>query len=243
MVMMWDTPTTAQPFERLLTDDHCYTEFLLSNRKLHGPCMLAIFSKILGYVIIGTQTISQIPQIVKILRTRNASGVSLFSMLLMLQASSSIVAFAVLKQYPVNTWGENLIVMVENLVLVCLLLCYNDRPIAAVVFMFLYVIVMLVLILPILPTNFLYFLYILSMPAISISKMIQIFVNHKNHGTGQLSATSSFLYIFQSFGRLTTSIVLLKDFIMILTFIFISAANTILMTQVLYYRKKTKKVS
>ncbi|VDI70997.1 Hypothetical predicted protein, partial [Mytilus galloprovincialis] len=39
-------------------------------------CMLTLVTTFFGYFLIGTVTISQIPQILKILRRRNASGVS-----------------------------------------------------------------------------------------------------------------------------------------------------------------------
>lgn len=47
-------------------------------------------------------TSGQIPQIVKILRKRSASGVSFCSILLMLEASSATVAYAILKGFPVR---------------------------------------------------------------------------------------------------------------------------------------------
>jgi hypothetical protein len=54
---------------------------------------------------------------------------------------------------------------------------------------------------------------------------IQIYTNHKNHGTGQLSGTSSFLCVFQSFGRISTSILLTRDWILILTFVQLLISN------------------
>jgi len=75
---------------------------------------------------------------------------------------------------------------------------------------------------------------------ILILQMIQIYTNYKNQGTGQLSAISTFLCIFQSFGRLTTSIVITRDWLMILTFLQVSVLNVVLTIQVLYYRYNSK---
>lgn len=221
----------------------CLNEMLQWKQLANGPCMLTAFSKVLGIVLIGTMTIGQIPQIVKILRKRSASGVSLFSILLMLQASSSTVAYAIHKRFPVSTWGENIVLMHENVVLICLLLRYSKRARASLSFLLVFIIYMLVLLWPTIPGTLLWCLYVLSMPAILASRAIQMFKNHKTKNPGQLSATSSFLCIFQGFGRLTTSVVMTGDYVMIYTFLTVSLFNILLFIQVLYYRWRLKKMS
>lgn len=221
----------------------CLNEMLQWKQLANGPCMLAAFSKVLGIVLIGTMTIGQIPQIVKILRKRSASGVSLLSILLMLQASSSTVAYAIHKRFPVSTWGENIILMHENVVLICLLLRYSKRARASLSFLLVFIIYMLVLLWPTIPGKLLWCLYVLSMPAILASRAIQMFKNHKTKDPGQLSATSSFLCIFQGFGRLTTSIIMTGDYVMIYTFAAVSLFNVLLFIQVLYYRWRLKKMA
>ncbi|XP_060571903.1 mannose-P-dolichol utilization defect 1 protein-like [Ruditapes philippinarum] len=108
-----------------------------------GPCMLSVFSKTLGYVLIGTMTVSLIPQIVKILRKRSASGVSFVSILLTLEASSATVAYAIQKRFPVSAWGENIVLMHMNVVLICLLLRYNNKLKTSITFLAIYILFML----------------------------------------------------------------------------------------------------
>ncbi|XP_033759975.1 mannose-P-dolichol utilization defect 1 protein homolog [Pecten maximus] len=232
--------TTLKSMGYVETPEYCYSEILQRRPSMQGSCWFILFTKALGYFLIGSATISQIPQIFKILRRRNASGVSFLSMLLMLEASSSSVAYSLSKEYPINSWGENLVFMLQNVILVCLLLRYNKRPLASLSFMIFYIVVMIVLILPVIPSDVILFINIIGLPAASASRIIQIYTNHKNKSAGQLSAASTFLCIFQSCGRLTTSIVLTKDWIMILTFIQVIILNIILTCQVLYYRRKTK---
>ncbi|XP_052057654.1 mannose-P-dolichol utilization defect 1 protein homolog isoform X2 [Mytilus californianus] len=198
----WDLTTTLSSGN----PDHyyeCFQELVQRHRLPQRQCMLNLVTTFFGYFLIGTVTISQIPQILKILRRRNASGVSFVSIILMLQASSSKVAYCVQQNFPFSAWGENLVLMVEMVVLVLLLLSYNKRPISAI---------------------------------------IQIYTNHKNHDTGQLSGTSSFLCVFQSFGRISTSILLTRDWILILTFVQLLISNLILTLQVIYYRRKNRKL-
>lgn len=235
----WDLTTTLSSGN----PDHyyeCFQELVQRHRLPQRQCMLNLVTTFFGYFLIGTVTISQIPQILKILRRRNASGVSFVSIILMLQASSSKVAYCVQQNFPFSAWGENLVLMVEMVVLVLLLLSYNKRPISAVCFMVFYTLIMLALIIPLVPTKFITYLNICSIPVLSISRIIQIYTNHKNHDTGQLSGTSSFLCVFQSFGRISTSILLTRDWILILTFVQLLISNLILTLQVIYYRRKNR---
>lgn len=209
----------------------------------YGPCMLSVFSKTLGYVLIGTMTVSLIPQIVKILRKRSASGVSFISILLTLEASSATVAYAIQKRFPVSAWGENIVLMHMNVVLICLLLRYNDKLKTSITFLTIYIMFMLLLLWPTVPSQLVWCLYLFSMPAIAVSRLIQMYKNHKTKNPGQLSATTTFLCIFQGFGRLTTSIVMTGDDVMIYTFAVVTLLNTLLFLQVLYYRHKLKKES
>lgn len=44
----------------------------------------------------------QLPQIFKVLKRRNGSGINVMSTLLMLEASSSTVAYSVWRQFPIK---------------------------------------------------------------------------------------------------------------------------------------------
>ncbi|KAL4220555.1 Mannose-P-dolichol utilization defect 1 protein [Mactra antiquata] len=209
----------------------------------YSPCMISAFSKILGYVLIATMTVSQVPQIVKILRKRSASGVSFLSIMLMLEASSATVAYAILKGFPVSAWGENLVLMHMNVVLVCLLLRYSNKMKTSITFLTVYIVLMLFLLWPTVPSQLVWYLYILSMPAIVFSRLIQMYKNHKTKDPGQLSATTAFLFIFQGVGRLTTSYFMTRDVVMICTFVAVTLFNMLLFGQVMYYRRKMKKMS
>ena len=77
----------------------------------------------------------------------------------------------------------------------------------------------------------------------SVLQAIQMFRNHRTKNPGQLSAMSSFLCIFQGFGRLTTSIIITGDYVMINTFAAVSLFNVLLFIQVLYYRWRLKKMA
>ncbi|XP_052784557.1 mannose-P-dolichol utilization defect 1 protein-like [Mya arenaria] len=197
----------------------------------------------LGYVLIGTMTISQVPQIFKILRKRSVLGVSFYSMLLLLHASSATVAHALLNGFPISAWGEHIVLLQAYVVLVCLMLRYNDRSLAAVAFMIAYVAFMSLLLLPSVPPRLVWILHFLSLPAVALSRLLQIYKIYRTKSPGQLSATSAFLCIFQGVGRLATSALSTGDVIMTLTFTVASLLNVLLFVQVMVYRRRLKKAS
>ncbi|XP_052217544.1 mannose-P-dolichol utilization defect 1 protein-like isoform X1 [Dreissena polymorpha] len=219
----------------------CFHEIgeIVKRRHVQGSCLLTV----LGYILIGTMTISQVPQIFKILRKRSTLGVSFCSHLLLLQASSSTVAYAIYNRFPFSAWGEHIVLMFMFVVLVCLLLQYNKRPVASLVFMTVYILCMVLLLWPTVPQRLVQTLYLLSMPAMVLSRVLQMYKIHRTKCTGQLSATSSFLCIFQGLGRITTSILTTGDRLMIIAFAIGSLFNVLLFLQVMFYRRKTKKVA
>lgn len=219
------------------------SDILRGQQTQYGPYLLNSFSHVLGYFLIATMTLSQLPQIVKLLHKRSASGISVVSMLLMLQASSITVAYAIHKGFKVSAWGENIVLMLLNVVLMCLLLIYSNKLKTSISFLLVYICIMLVLLWPPFPHQLLWPLYLLSLPAIFVSRVIQMYKIHKSKNPGQLSAMSAFLCIFQGFGRLTTSIVTTGDDVMIYTFALVSLFNVLLFLQVMYYRRKMQKVS
>ena len=70
-----------------------------------------------------------------------------------------------------SSWGENIVLMHENVVLICLLLRYSKRARASVSFLLVFIIYMLVLLWPTIPGTLLWGFYLLSMPAILASRV------------------------------------------------------------------------
>ncbi|KAK3602137.1 hypothetical protein CHS0354_036878 [Potamilus streckersoni] len=240
---MAEVSTYAVPMWNSLLPTQCIDGVFLNRNTVNGPCMLAVFTKFLGYFLIVSITIGQIPQIIKILRKRSASGVSFASMLLLLEASTATVAYALLQGYPVSAWGEHLVVMHMNLILVCLLLRYSNRFLFSFGFLLLYICFTLIVIMPLVSSNAIWYLYVSTMPAVFISRAIQIVKVYRSKDPGQLSATSSFLCMFQCFGRLTTSIIVTGDCVMIANAVVLGVFGILLTLQILYYRWRNKKIT
>lgn len=108
----------------------CFDAFFTQHDFANVACIKLVVSKALGYAIITGSLILKLPQILKILSAKDVTGLTpaSFYMEVLLYVSSTI--YNVLRGYPVSTWGENLVILVQNVVLVLLLWAYYTPKIA-----------------------------------------------------------------------------------------------------------------
>ena len=78
--------------------------------------------------------------------------------------------------YIFSAWGENIVLMHMNVVLVCLLLRYSDKSKTSITFMTGYIMFMLLLLWPTVSPQLVWILYFCSVPAIGFSR-VSIFIN------------------------------------------------------------------
>jgi mannose-P-dolichol utilization defect protein 1 len=99
----------------------CFEAFVTHHDFANVACIKAVVSKGLSYAIITGSLILKLPQILKILGAKDVTGLtpSAFYMEAVLYLSSTI--YNLLRGYPLSTWGENLVILAQNVLLVLLL--------------------------------------------------------------------------------------------------------------------------
>jgi mannose-P-dolichol utilization defect protein 1 len=238
-----DQNITALPWlTKSLMSSQCYQTLIINHDFLNLPCLQAVFSKILGYaIVIITSTLMKTPQIVKILKARSGEGVSFFSQFLMLISSSSNVAYSVARHYPMSLWGESIAIALQTLVILLLILIYQDRSMRSVLFTVCYLLGMLLWLSPSIPMSFHIAMQTVAVFLGSFSKIVQIWTTKMNSGTGQLSAMTTHLMNFRSIGRLYTSIRDTQDILPITEFGIHTVLNILLSVQFIYYKNSKMK--
>ena len=100
---------------------NCFEAFVTHYDFANVACIKAVVSKALSYAIITGSLILKLPQILKILAAKDVTGLtpSAFYMEVVLYLSSTI--YNLLRGYPLSTWGENLVILAQNIALVLLL--------------------------------------------------------------------------------------------------------------------------
>lgn len=107
----------------LLTPD-CYNQLIL-RLSLQGPCLTLAISKLLGLGIITLSSVVKIPQILKLLSSRTASGVSFLSYLLETFAYLVTLLYSARRGFPFTAYGETALIAVQNVVVCVLVLLFG----------------------------------------------------------------------------------------------------------------------
>lgn len=99
-----------------------------------GPCLRLAISKTLGVGIILSASIVKIPQILKLLSSRSAAGLSFLSYLLETVSFIISLAYNARSGFPFSTYGETAMIAVQNIVISVLVLHFRGRAPAAAAF-------------------------------------------------------------------------------------------------------------
>lgn len=117
-----------------LLGDACYRTLLLDVDLAHAECRNLAISKGLGIGIVAASSIVKVPQILKLVKSRSAEGVSFLSYLLETSACVIILAYNIRNGFPFNTFGETFMVVIQNVIISVLVLNYSGRAALSAVF-------------------------------------------------------------------------------------------------------------
>ena len=153
--------------------------------------MQVLVSKVLGYGILLGSLFLQVPQLVKIVKLRSVAGISRWSRYSEVPINTSSCIYHFLIGAPLSTWGENIIVLTQNLVIVALCWVW-EKPRVAKREMILAVSALAALSAAqlSLPPSLLPLLIWLNIPFILGSTVPQIIQNQQQGHTGQLAIAS-----------------------------------------------------
>jgi mannose-P-dolichol utilization defect protein 1 len=127
-------PAPIKDLGTSILGDQCYKSLVLDINVEDSECIKLAISKGLGIGIIAASSIVKVPQILKLINSKSASGVSFLSYLLETSAYLISLAYNVRQGFPVSTYGETGLILVQNVVIAVLVLNYSGRASAAAVF-------------------------------------------------------------------------------------------------------------
>lgn len=114
--------------------DKCYSSLVLDIDVADSDCLKLAVSKALGIGIVGASSIVKVPQIVNLVRSRSASGISFLSYLLETSSYLISLAYNVRHGFPFSTYGETALILGQNVVITVLVLNYSGRAGVAALF-------------------------------------------------------------------------------------------------------------
>ncbi|KLU88010.1 mannose-P-dolichol utilization defect 1 protein [Magnaporthiopsis poae ATCC 64411] len=214
----------------------CYKTLLLDVDLADAGCVKLAVSKGLGIGIIAASSIVKVPQMLKLLGSKSASGVSFLSYLLETTAYVISLAYNFRNGFPFSTYGETALILAQNVVISLLVLNYSGRAGAAALFVAALAA----------GAGSLFSDAVLDMRTLSYlqagagvlgvaSKVPQIAAIWQQGGTGQLSAFAVFNYLAGSLSRIFTTLQEVDDKLILYGFVAGFALNAVLAAQMLYY--------
>ena len=90
-----------------------------------------LVSKVLGYGILVGSLFLQVPQLFKILKLRSVAGISRWSRYSEVPINTSSCIYHYLIHAPLSTWGENIIVLAQNLIIVSLCWLWDKQRVVS----------------------------------------------------------------------------------------------------------------
>ncbi|KAF2109143.1 monosaccharide-P-dolichol utilization protein [Lophiotrema nucula] len=230
-------PAPVTDVGRSLLGPFCYKTLVLDIDPFTSPdCVKLAVSKGLGIGIIGASSIVKVPQLIKLLNSQSAEGISFLSYLLESGSYLISLSYNIRHGFPFSTYGETALILVQNIVIASLVLKYSGKSagIAAWVAglaaaggaLFREDIV---------DVKTLAWLQAGAGVLGASSKLPQIFTIWQEGGTGQLSAFAVINYLLGSLSRIFTTLQEVPDPLILYGFIAGFALNAVLFLQLIWY--------
>ncbi|TKX21027.1 PQ loop repeat-containing protein 7 [Elsinoe australis] len=229
-------PTPLANTALSLLGDKCYNSLVLRIQLSDSECLKLAISKALGIGIISASSIVKIPQLLKLLNSQSAAGVSFLSYFLETAAYLVTLAYNVRQGFPFSTYGETALIAVQNVAIATLVLHFSGLTSAAGVFVAGLAAAGYALFAPglISAGNLAYLQAGAGLLGVA-SKVPQILTVYREGGTGQLSAFAVFNYLIGSLTRIFTTLQEVDDKLILYGFISGFLLNAVLAAQMAYY--------
>jgi mannose-P-dolichol utilization defect protein 1 len=121
-------PVPVTDFGRNLIGPYCYKTLVLDIDPFTAPdCVKLAVSKGLGIAIVGASSIVKIPQLIKLINSGSAEGISFTSYFLESSAYLISLVYNIRHGFPFSTYGETALILAQNVVISCYVLSYTRR--------------------------------------------------------------------------------------------------------------------
>lgn len=206
------------------------------------PCAKLSVSKAVGYAIILGAAILKVPIIINMLRASSAKGLSSVSLTLETTMYMSSFLYNFFAGMPFSTYGENGIILVQNIVIVALFLAYGGAGSSSSAAVIPAILGLFALVGYFLPSDYHFLLVAWTTICVTSSKLPQILQNFHQKHTGVLSLITLALQFVGGVARLGTLFQEVDDMLVIGNTSLAVFLNFIILAQYLVYASNTKKI-
>jgi mannose-P-dolichol utilization defect protein 1 len=205
------------------------------------PCVKAVISKGLGYAITFGSGILKVPQIYNIVSAGDATGLAATSFYVEVVDYLGISIYNYRQDYPFSTYGENVVILAQSILLVLLLWQYSAKPYSMMHKLFVVASGGAVVFAAFsLPSKYLPLLPTFSICCAVIGKFPQIATNVSQGHTGRLSFLTNFLQTGGNGARIYTTLQETSDVYVLLKYVLACFLTGTMAIQCVLYRWQTR---
>lgn len=223
--------------------DDCFERLVEDLDVGNIECVKKTVSEVLGYAIITGAFIVKVPQILNIVRSGSTAGLAPSSFYLETVAFTSTVVYSVAQGHDFNSFGEALVVLMQDIILVFLLWAYAERaPSAAGKLTLVAGYGGIVAGMYALPPNLRPLLPSISTASTIASRVPQIVTNFRQGHTGQAAVVTWVLQGGGALARVFTTMTKTRDAWQLFGFSISAALSVTIVLQIIAYAANTRKV-
>jgi len=228
------------PFSLAITDA-CWSVFVEQGDLFNAACLRQTLAKSAGLGIVFASALLKLPIFRNAFRARTTAGLSPSSLVLETAAFLANGAQSYILQHSFSTWGELVIIGIQNALLLLLMGWFGNLSWATVLAALFSLAAFLAAILNV-PAASAHLLVAFAATVILGSRLPQIWANFKNKSTGVLSPVTVTLQIVGISVRLVTIVVETQDAAKIAMGFMGLVLNSTIMLQLYMYRDNTARL-
>ncbi|XP_060605212.1 solute carrier family 66 member 3-like [Ruditapes philippinarum] len=204
--------------------------------------ILENFCYILNWSVVLICLFLKVPQMKSCFGSMDTNGISLQSVLLEMLGYSVLFCYSFAMDYPISLYLEQGLLLVQNIFILGLII-YTRKLLSTKLFYIfvIYIIICYCLAFRLVPELILKSAVFTKTPLVVMSKLSQIRALYKSKTPGTLSATTWGMAAYGSFARLFSSLVMTKDWLLLLNYTCAGSLSSTVVAMILYYTKKTHK--
>lgn len=205
---------------------------------------IELFANCLSIITVSICFILKIPQILTILKVKNARGINIVALLMELTSYTIMMSYNYRSGYAILSYLEYPIILVQELILIICVLYYKQMlNLASLIGSVFYLIMLASFLTGLVPIGLLVFLVPLCTPIGASSKVVQLYEILRTKNSDSVSVLTWFISAFTNFTRVFTICVESMDLTLLLNFCINTFLSSSVMVAAYWYKhpKRSKK--
>jgi len=216
----------------------------IMNLNIKKDCIALLISKLLGFSIIFFSAILKVPQIKYMLKSKTDEGLSYLSMYVEIFLFTFNALYSYHKNAPFSTYGENIIILIQSLIILLLAWSYSQKGVAffeKLIFLTLFNGLIYICLNGLLSEQYWEVIGSSSIPLLTVSRISQIYNSFKTKSTGSLAMFTFVLSFLGNVARVFTTVTESFEIPILLMYLYAAFLNLVIMFQIFLYGSKSEK--